>query len=211
MSNNVLDSPVLVLNKSWMAVRVQSLKKALSKVTAGRAKILDPISSQLYTWEDWLSTFFTEKETEVNYETIRSKYWSFKKPKIIICTSYNKIPHTSLKLSRRNILIRDRFTCQYTGKRVTYKNATLDHIVPKSKGGKTSWTNLVACTFEVNVKKADRTPEEAGLKLIHVPKKPQWSPIYAISLKKRPKCWENYIKEENMENIEQHEMEENID
>jgi len=207
MINDVLHSPVLVLNKGWVAVRVQTLKKAITKVTNGRAFFLDPETYMLYNCNDWVDTFVTDRDERVDYPVIRSQYISLKRPEIIVCTNYNKIPHSSLKLSRRNILIRDMFKCQYTGKRVTYKSATLDHIVPRSKGGKTSWNNLVTCSLEANTKKANRTPAEAGMKLLHTPRKPMWSPIYAISLTRRPKSWEKFIKQEHLEAIKAYEAE----
>jgi len=205
---DILHCPVLVLNKSWMPVRVQTLKRALTKVTNDRAKFLDSETFILYSWEDWLSNFRTDIDTPVNYPVIRSKYFCFKRPEIIVCTNYNKIPHNSLKLSRKNILIRDKYQCQYTGQRLSRKNATLDHVVPKSKGGKTAWNNIVACSFEANTKKANQTPQQAGMMLLRTPKKPQWSPIYTITLKSRPKSWEKFIKSEDMEEIKNWDMEE---
>jgi len=207
MINDVLHSPVLVLNKGWTAVRVQTLKKAITKVTNDRAKFLDPETYLLYDWNKWVEEFVTDNDETVDYPIIRSQYISLKKPEIIVCTNYSKIPHSSLKLSRRNILIRDMFICQYTGKKVTYKTATLDHIIPKSKGGKTSWKNLVTCSLEANTRKANRTPKEAGMRLLHSPKKPRWSPIYAISLKRRPKSWGKFLKQEHLEAIETYETE----
>jgi len=207
MENDVLNSPVLVLNKNWTAVRVQTLKKAITKVTNGRAKFLDTESYLLYTWSEWVDVFVTPHDEIVDYPVIRSQHIALKRPEIIVCTDYSRVPHSSLKLSRRNILIRDMFQCQYTGKRVTYKTATLDHILPRSKGGKTSWNNLVTCSLEANAKKANRTPAEAGMRLLHPPKKPKWSPIYAISLKRRPKSWAKFIKQENLEAIEDYEAE----
>lgn len=198
MDDNILNSGVLVLNKSWMPIRVQNLRRAISKVTNNRAKFVDPETFLLYSWEEWLKSFaIPNKDTEnLDYEIIRSKNFSFKKPFVAVCTKYNKIPNTHLKLTKRNLLIRDHFKCMYSGEKLSYKTATVDHVVPKSKGGKTTWDNLVICSFEVNIKKANRTPEEAGLKLLKIPKKPQWSPVYEMIHKSRSKYWGKFIKDE---------------
>jgi len=206
MDGDFLTSQVLVLNKNWHPIRVQNLKKAISKVVNDRAKFIDHDSSLLYSWEEWLNNFYISSKDidKVSYEIIKSKDFIFKKPFVIVCTRYSRVPNTSLKLNKKNLLIRDGFRCQYTNKKLTYKTATIDHVMPKSRGGTTTWNNLVICSLEINVKKANRTPEEAGLKLIKVPKKPQWSPVYEMIHKNRSKHWDKYIKDEQWKNMNEY-------
>jgi 5-methylcytosine-specific restriction endonuclease McrA len=98
-----------------------------------------------------------------------------------------------MKLTKRNIFLRDNFTCQYTGKTVSTKNADIDHVIPKAQGGRTSWENLVVCSKDVNRKKADRTPQEAGLRLLKRPCKPEPQVIYIDPRMDMPPSWKKFI------------------
>ena len=133
----ILDSPTLVLNKNWIPVRVQTLRDSMGKVFNGRAKFVNPDDYSVFDWEDWVEEFYipNDKTHLVDYELIKSKNFSVRKPEVILCTMYSRVPRTEIKLTRRNLLIRDNFTCQYTGKRVSGKDSTLDHIIPRSRGG----------------------------------------------------------------------------
>ena len=116
---------------------------------------------------------------------------------------FDKFPQRSVKLTRRNLLIRDGFRCQYTGKRVSGKDATLDHVIPTSKGGKHTWDNLVIASLAANSKKADKTPEQAGMKLLKKPVEPKWSPVYSkfsrVSLKgSHPDSWAKFLPQEKL-------------
>lgn len=190
----VLTKPTLVLNKNWVPVRVSSFKNSLTKVLCDRAKFLDHDSFSLYNWEEWVEEFSVkEVSKEDANKYIKSKNFSVKLPEIIICSFYKDTPKADLKLTRRNLLIRDNFKCQYTGEKVTMANATIDHIVPRSRGGKNTWENLVISSFDANTKKGDRTPAEAGLTLLKKPHKPAWNPIYTVLHHSRPKSWEKFI------------------
>lgn len=106
-------------------------------------------------------------------------------------------PHTKkVKFSRQNVLARDRWKCQYCGTRLTTSQATFDHVIPRSRGGKTTWENIVtACGIPCNHNKADRTPKEAGMKLRKQPYRPSWLPIFSISLRDIlhvPAEWRDY-------------------
>lgn len=204
MEGDFVSSQVLILNKGWHPIRVQNLRNAISKVINERAKFIDHDTFLLYSWGEWLNNFAVPNKDidKINYEIIRSKNFSFKKPFVAVCTKYNKIPNTHLKLTKRNLLIRDHFKCQYSGVKLNYKTATVDHVTPKSKGGKTTWDNLVICSLEINVRKANRTPEEAGLKLLKAPKKPQWSPVYEMIHKSRSKHWDKFIKDDQWKTMD---------
>lgn len=91
-------------------------------------------------------------------------------PSVIRLREYKHIPHKMQVLSRKNILLRDRHVCQYCWKKFHPSDLTLDHVMPESRGGPASWSNLVACCSPCNRKKANRTPEEAGMTLLHKPR-----------------------------------------
>lgn len=100
-----------------------------------------------------------------------------KVPRVIVLTAYDRFPKKAIKFSRMNILIRDRSTCQYCGRKLPRNQLNLDHVVPRCKGGKTTWENVVASCFDCNRKKGMRLPREASLKLIKKPSRPRITPF----------------------------------
>jgi 5-methylcytosine-specific restriction endonuclease McrA len=195
MITNVLNNPILVLNKSWRAVRVETFKRSLGKVCNDRARFVDPEQFNTYSWEEWIENFSISNEVAktVDYDVIRSVRFSVKSPTIIVCTKYNKIPVVALKLNRKNILVRDGFRCQYCGRKLNTRNSTMDHVLPRSAGGKNSWENLVICCIACNVMKANRTPAQAKMVLHCKPSKPPWNPMYSMINKKWPTDWDKVI------------------
>ncbi len=100
-----------------------------------------------------------------------------------------------VKFSRQNLYVRDRGVCQYCGTPFEHKELTYDHVVPRSKGGQTEWTNVVSCCTACNLRKGGRTPEEAGMPLIKKPKAPIWIPLLTKSLgiDETPSSWKDYL------------------
>ena len=142
-----LHRPVLVLNASYEPVNICAARRALVLILKGVA--------------------LAEEHTAGNFHAQRSAYPT---PSVIRLLEYRRIPHQSRALSRKNILMRDRFTCQYCHKILNSADLTLDHVIPRSRSGETSWENLVACCHACNNRKGNRTPEEAGMRLLHTPK-----------------------------------------
>jgi 5-methylcytosine-specific restriction endonuclease McrA len=183
-----LKKPVLILNKVWMPIRVVPAIRAFTLLFAGKASVVDVLDYQVFNWDEWCLTEPVEDEEFVT--TSNSK---IRVPEVIVLSKYDKLPKKGMKLTKRNIFIRDGFTCQYTGEKVSTKNGDIDHVIPKSKGGKTSWDNLVVCAKAVNRKKADRTPKEAGLRLLKTPTKPPPSVIFIDPKMDMPPSWSNFI------------------
>ena len=116
------------------------------------------------------------------------------KTKVIILSKFDRVPKKRPRFSQKNIWIRDGYTCQYTGKRLKPGEGNIDHIVPKSRGGATDWTNCVLACKKVNAKKADATPEEIGLKLIKKPEPPKELPIFHyITNRHNIKEWDIFL------------------
>ena len=184
----VLDRDVLILNTGWTAIRTRNVKKAIKLTCRERAVIVDVDNYETYTWDKWI-----EKEVKNGDEFIQSVNRKVKLPEVIVLTHYGKVPNYDIKLTKRNLFIRDKYCCQYTGELLGKKDADIDHIIPRSKGGKHEWTNIVVCSKKVNRKKRDRTPEEAGLSLIKKPKKPNSRSIMIDPLKNIPDSWEKFI------------------
>jgi 5-methylcytosine-specific restriction endonuclease McrA len=177
VTQSSITMPTLVLNKSWTPVSICTAKKAIAKTMLGLAQILDPESYILYNFEDWMTLPVREGE-----RIIRTSRTEIRVPEIVVLSEYERLPQREVKLTRRNLLVRDNYTCQYTGRRISMDTGTIDHVIPRSRGGLSTWDNLVMCCLEVNAKKADRTPDEAGLKLLKKPERPKWSPIGFLSI-----------------------------
>lgn len=142
-----LHQPVLVLNASYEPINVCAARRALVLVLKGIASA-----------------------EEMSHTAVHSSRQSLKLPSVIRLLEYRRIPHQSRALSRKNILMRDRYTCQYCGKVLPSGELTLDHVQPRSRSGETTWENLVACCHPCNNRKGNRTPEEANMKLARAPR-----------------------------------------
>lgn len=141
---------------------------------------------QVISWQKALQLFFSGKVeiVESSDRVIRSVTLTIRIPVVIRLLKY--IPpirrKNVVKLSRKNILLRDHFTCQYCGKKPPQSQLTLDHVVPIVKGGPKTWENLVTACRTCNVKKGGRTPDEASMKLMKTPKQPIWLPMLGLSI-----------------------------
>jgi len=143
----LMQDPVLVLNATFEPINVTAVRRALVLLLKGVAQA-----------------------EELNHAEIHSASHVVRVPSVIRLLAYRHIPQQSRALSRKNILLRDRNTCQFCGKVFPASDLTLDHVVPRSRGGRSSWENLVACCYQCNNRKGDRTPEEAGLQLVRRPR-----------------------------------------
>ncbi len=171
----MLSSSVLVLNKSFLPVHVTSLKRALILFYQGIARAVDE-NYRTFTFESWQDVAVSRNDHAIGLvdRLIRA-------PRVIILMNYDKLPKRYIKFSRANIFLRDKNRCQYCGKEFKKSELNLDHVVPRTKGGISAWENVVCSCILCNRIKGGRTPEEAGMKLVRKPKKPEWSPYYHIS------------------------------
>ena len=127
------------------------------------------------TWEEWITLPIREQD-----EAVRTVRGQIRVPTVIVAVNYAKVPKKRPKLCARTIRERDGNRCQYTGRVLRPDEGSLDHVVPRSRGGKDAWENLVWSAKEVNQKKADRLPHEVGLKLLSVPRAPKERPVSAM-------------------------------
>jgi 5-methylcytosine-specific restriction endonuclease McrA len=172
---SVAHRKVLVLNKNWQAVGVVNMERAIALLYGNyratgepKAIVVDPDSFQTFTWADW-----GELQPKAGEDYIRSAKKIWKMPEVIVLSRYDKLPTHRVTFSRRTIWKRDSYLCQYCGKHVATEG-TIDHVVPSSRGGQTNWTNCVLACLPCNARKANRTPEEAGMKLRRQPFKPKY-------------------------------------
>jgi 5-methylcytosine-specific restriction endonuclease McrA len=162
---------VLVLNKSWAPMRTETLEKALTKVCKGVARIINPEDYQAMTWEDW------SKLKPLGDEGIRTANMVFRIPEVILLNEYNKLPMPRKTFCRRQLYRRDDYRCQYCGDRPGTSELNVDHVIPRAQGGQTTWENCVIACVACNSYKANRTPEQAGMKLLSQPTRPGYKQL----------------------------------
>jgi len=189
----------LCLNKSWIPIGTKSVADAISCLYSGNYQALniqedsgEPIFEVL-SWEEWARIPISKKDL-----TISSVKMTIKIPTVIISKNYNAIPMLEVKLNSDRIAERDDYTCQYSGRKFTpeevKKKASIDHIIPKSRGGRHSWDNLVLCDKNINSVKSNKTPEEAGLKLIRRPSAKPYKIPYQSSIRNiNHSSWKYFI------------------
>ena len=177
----MLDAQVLVLNKSWVAVHVTPVKRALTLLFQGHARVVHPADYSLYDFDDWCELSKC-RENFVNGRFIHTPNFQVRLPEVILLSAFNGFVRREVRLSRRNIFERDDHRCQYCGTRHSKQDLTIDHVLPRSRGGYDTWENLVLACVQCNMKKGNRTPEEARMRLMRKPVKPHWLPRFGIQI-----------------------------
>ncbi|MFT4688193.1 MAG: HNH endonuclease [Verrucomicrobiia bacterium] len=170
-------SIVLVLNRNWQAINVRSPQDAFCQMATNSATGLDIDGEEIVrpvTWEEWITLPIREDDLCVHTSTR-----TIRVPTVIVAVNYAKVPMKRPKLSTRSIRERDGNRCQYTGRELRPDEGSIDHVVPRSKGGRDVWENCVWSCKQVNNRKGDRLPSEMGLKLLKKPKAPKPLPVSA--------------------------------
>ena len=178
MSDILNKTIVLVLNRNWQAINIRTLAHAFWQMATNVATALeieDDEHVRPVTWDEWIRLPMREGD-----HAVRTARGAIRVPTVIVAVNFAKVPKKRPKLSAKNIRERDGNRCQYTGKLLHPDEGSLDHVVPRSRGGADSWENLVWSAKDVNQRKADRLPHEAGLKLLTVPRAPKELPATAL-------------------------------
>ena len=181
----VLSSSVLLLNRLYMAIRVISAKRAMTLVFRDLAEVVSVEDGNYlsYDFDSWIEVSQARAEFEPErHDWIRTVRFQIAVPRIIRLLTYDKLPRTSVKLNRRDIFARDHNCCQYCGRRFATSELSIDHVVPRSQGGTTTWTNVVCACTGCNVRKGGRTPAQARMRLINHPRRPTRSPVLTFKL-----------------------------
>ncbi|WP_152054120.1 HNH endonuclease [Tautonia marina] len=189
MSAAVLDRPTLVLNRNWQPVNVASVSRALVMLWNESARVVDPDDFRLYDWADWARLKPRDDEPFIQAVTFRMRV-----PEVVTLSHYDRYRESTVTFSRRNIFKRDHSTCQYCGSRPGSSELTIDHVLPRAQGGVSSWENCVLACVACNSRKANRTPEQAQMKLRKKPFRPEWRPLYAYSTM-RIESWSRFVSE----------------
>ena len=172
--NDILHKPtVLVLNRHWQAIHVKTPAEAFCMMASDAATALDIAEGNFVPtkWRDWIAMPIREHDLAV-----MTGRGPVRVPTVVVAANYTRVPMRRPRFGARGIWERDGGMCQYTGRKLTPKEGNIDHVVPRSRGGKTTWENCVLAHREVNTRKADRLPQEVGLHLRTRPTAPRVMP-----------------------------------
>jgi 5-methylcytosine-specific restriction endonuclease McrA len=169
----LLNSRVLVLNRSYLPVHVTSVKRAFALLYQGVARVVDE-QYRTFDFESW-----RHLSIELHHERIGIVDGFIRVPRVLLLSAYERVPRRHVRFSRFNIFARDSNTCQYCGQRLPRTELNLDHVIPRSRGGLSTWENIVCSCHVCNRRKGGRTPEEARMILIRRPRRPEWTPFSA--------------------------------
>jgi 5-methylcytosine-specific restriction endonuclease McrA len=172
----MLCSNVLVLNKSFLPVQITTVRRAFCLLYAGIAKAVNS-QYETFDYESW-----RQIGVERNDETLGLVDRVIKVPRVILLIAYDRVPKRRTRFSRYNIFARDKNICQYCGQKFQRHDLNLDHVIPRSQGGFSTWENVVCSCHQCNRKKGGKTPDQAKMKLIAPPRKPAWTPPLNLSI-----------------------------
>jgi 5-methylcytosine-specific restriction endonuclease McrA len=188
LSRSVLNTSVLVLNRSYLPVHVTSVRRAFSLLYQDVARAVDE-EYRTFDFDSW-----TDLSLSVHDETIGLVNRVVRVPRVIVLLAYDRVPRRQVRFSRLNIYTRDRDTCQYCGVRYPRSDLNLDHVIPRSQGGTSRWENIVCSCHACNRRKGGRTPEQARMKLIRMPARPEWTPFMLHNFSvRRYKEWAPFV------------------
>jgi 5-methylcytosine-specific restriction endonuclease McrA len=161
----------LLLSQSYEPVKIVSWQRAITLLSMGKVEVLESYDKE-----------------------VRSPTFVIKIPSVVRLLNAFRRVKKAVKFSRINIYGRDKYRCQYCGTKVTLAEGTYDHVVPRAQGGRTEWTNIVTACSDCNSRKSNRTPEQANMKLLNKPVRPEWVPIMTIRLgNTAPDAWRDYV------------------
>jgi 5-methylcytosine-specific restriction endonuclease McrA len=192
-----LNANVLVLNRLYMAIRVVSARRAFSLLSRDLAEVVSPATNGGYTsydFDSWTELSCYRELFTPDYDWVKTVRMHIAVPKIIRLLGYDRLPKQTVKLNRRNIYARDENRCQFCGSKFPTSELTLDHVLPRSQGGISSWENLVCACVACNSRKGGRTPTQAHMKLIRKPVRPRRNPVISLRMgQDKYACWQAFL------------------
>ena len=196
-SAHALSMSVLVLNRSFVAVHVTNVRRAISLLFRELAEVVHIEEGHFaaHTLESWRELSALQAAfRSPDQDWIRAVGYDLQAPRVIRLVACDRGPRRGLRFNRRNVFARDGNLCQYCGCHFPTSELSLDHVVPRSRGGLTSWENIVCTCVACNVRKGGRTPDEARMNLIRQPVKPKRSPLLSLKLG-NPKyaSWKSFV------------------
>lgn len=198
VSESLLETNVLILNRFFMAVRVIDVRRAFTLLCRDCAEVIemeDGTPFQSYDFESWCElSELTAMDKQPGEEYLKTVRLELRVPRILRLTRFEKMPTQTVRFNRKNLFARDDNTCQYCGKQGSSSQLSMDHVIPRAHGGRTSWDNIVCCCLRCNGRKGGRTPKEANMKLLRQPGKPKVNPLMEQSIEDpRYTCWRTFL------------------
>lgn len=194
---SALECSVLVLNRSFMAIRVVNVRRALTLLYRGCAEVISIEDGRYvnYDFESWCEVsqlLALEKQPKEDY--IQAVNFELQVPRLVRLIRYDRVPRSSVRFNRKSVFARDDYQCQYCGQSRPPSLLSLDHVVPRSQGGKTSWANIVCSCMPCNSRKGGRTPKEAGMRLLSTPVAPRSNPVVSLTVDDpRYEIWKSFV------------------
>ena len=185
--NNSIDSQVLVLNRLWQPINLCSARRAIGLLFLGHAQAVGMFGEEQFSTHDFESWLRLEERPE-DWPVVNTVSSCFCLPSIIVLAVFDRLPRKEVKFSRENIFKRDDYLCQYCHKKFDSFKLNLDHVIPRDKGGATSWENVVTSCIRCNTKKGNKLPKEASMFPLKKPVAPRWRPLIGY----RKECESHY-------------------
>lgn len=191
---SILSQRVLVLNRSWIAVHITTVRRAVGLVYNCQARVVEPREFSTHDFDGWKA--LSERNGRPGVHYIRSTNFKIMVPEVLQLVVFNRVFGKEINFTRRNIYDRDDGRCQYCGRGVGAKEFTLEHVTPRSRGGRTTWDNVIVACPSCNTRKGDRLPAEVGMTLLRAPVKPKWATQIGVRLAHRIRSsWQQFIPE----------------
>ncbi len=180
-----LQTSVLVLNRLYLAIHIVNARRAFGLLFREAAEVIH-LEEGTYANHDFRSwreaSELRAAVKQPHDDWIRAVNFEIQVPRVIRLLSFDRLPRRELHLNRRGVLARDGHRCQYCGRQFPAHQLSLDHLIPRSRSGSTTWENVVCACLKCNVKKGGRTPKEARMTLVRRPVKPKQNPILVLKL-----------------------------
>jgi 5-methylcytosine-specific restriction endonuclease McrA len=184
----MLNSSVLVLNRSYLPIHVTSVRRAFSLLYQGIARVVDE-QYQTFDFDGWRQLAVAR-----DMDSIGTAGGRIRVPRVIVLIAFDRLPKRHVRFSRINLMARDDFRCQYCGTKPQRSELNLDHVIPRSLGGHSTWENVVTSCVDCNRRKGGRTPKQARMELLRRPARPRWTPLLNLVLSSvRYQEWRPYL------------------
>lgn len=185
-----------MLNRLWQAVNIIGVKRAFGLLFQDHAQVINTAEGdfRVMAAEDWIAYSIENPPSEKDASIHTVKY-ALRVPKILLLRHYDRLPMKEVKFTRQSIFERDGYVCQYCGQKHEERHLNLDHVIPRDRGGRTTWENIVTSCIRCNTRKANRLPHEASMRLYRKPNRPKYRPFVSFMLGDAVDVeWEHFLK-----------------
>jgi len=195
--SEALGASVLVLNRHYVAIHVVGVRRAFGLLLGELAEVIHDEDGSFanYNFETWREiSELRAMERRPDEDWIKAVNFEIQVPRVLRLLVYDRMPRHAVRLSRQAIFARDANRCQYCGRRHPAGQLSLDHVIPRSRSGMSTWENMVCACLKCNVRKGGRTPREAHMTLVRQPLRPKYNPLMALKIQ-NPKyaSWRTWV------------------